>query len=71
MAVDRTTFSSSNLAAGAYDAESQEMVIEFTSGAEYKYLNVPEMIWSGLKNAGSAGSFFHRSIRDRYAYEQM
>lgn len=70
MAIETANFASSNLAAGSYDTDTRELTIEFTSGDSYIYSNVPADAWRGLRSAASAGSYFHRQIRDRYAYEQ-
>lgn len=72
MALDTTTFAgSSNLASGSYDDETQELTVEFRSGETYAYRNVPQGIWAGLKGAGSAGSYFHRQVRSRFAGRRL
>ena len=67
MAIETFTFpGSSNLAGGSYDDETQELTIEFRSGDEYAYRNVPQGIVAGLRGAGSPGQYFHRQIRSRF-----
>jgi hypothetical protein len=61
---------SSNLASATYDPDVENLVITFQSGESYTYFNVPASVYRGLTLAGSAGTYFHRSIRSRYAYEQ-
>lgn len=61
---------SSNLASASYDPEVENLVIEFNSGLTYTYFNVPPSIYRGLQTAGSAGEYFARQIRGRFAYEQ-
>jgi hypothetical protein len=61
---------SSNLAQADYDPETEELVLTFQSGDTYRYTSVPVSIYSGLTRASSAGSYFHRQIRDRYSYTQ-
>lgn len=69
---ETTTFpGSSNLASASYDPEVENLTIEFQSGAIYVYYNVPAATYRGLQNAGSAGSYFYRQIRGRYAYDQV
>ena len=62
---------SSNLAGGSYDPETRALTIEFQSGSSYRYQGVPPDVVSALKSAASAGSFFYRAIRNRYAYEAV
>ena len=59
---------SSNLLSADYDQETGSLTIQFQSGDEYTYANVPPETYRGLTLAGSAGQFFHRHIRDRFSY---
>ena len=58
--------SSSNLSTASYDPETQELTLEFQSGDEYTYQNVPAEVYDRLIRAPSAGQFFHRQIKNRY-----
>ncbi|MDB6112855.1 MAG: hypothetical protein JWR69_4605 [Pedosphaera sp.] len=60
---------SSNLRAVGYDGEL--LVIEFHGGRVYEYYGVPSATHSGLMRASSHGTYFHRYIRDRYAYRRV
>lgn len=60
---------SSNLATASYDPETKELEIEFQDGSEYTYSNVGPETYRGLTLASSAGQYFHRHIKGRYAYE--
>ena len=62
--------SSSNLASATYDPDTETLHVDFVSGDGYDYFNVPRATYRGLAQAPSAGSYFHRNIRQRYAYEQ-
>lgn len=62
---------SSNLSSASYDPDTQELTIEFTNGDEYSYSGVPPETYRSLTLASSAGQFFHRAIKNSYAYEQM
>ena len=62
---------SSNIGSVSYDPDSQKLSVTFVSGDTYDYFNVPQSIYSGFTAAGSAGQFFYRQVRDRYAYEQV
>lgn len=68
--IDEAAFASSNLSSGQWDSDTDTLTLTFADGARYDYLNVPRSVWQGLKGAESAGSYFHRHIRNRYAYER-
>lgn len=61
---------SSNLASASYDPDVENLTIEFLSGERYTYFNVPPATYRGLQTAPSAGQYFYRQIRSRFAYEQ-
>lgn len=52
-----------------YDLDTGRLLVLFTSGRCYRYLDVPETVVAGLATAGSKGSYFNRHIRDRFAFE--
>jgi hypothetical protein len=62
---------SSVIRAWTYDEAARRLVITFTSGDVYAYLDVPPMIADGLKAAFSKGRFFAERIRDRFAFERV
>ena len=62
---------SSNLEEATYDPSVENLTIVFNDGAIYVYYNVPNAVYRGLCAAGSAGKYFHRSIKNRYAYDQQ
>ena len=62
---------SSVIRSHAYDDETRELTIEFTSGKVYVYGNVPESVCIGLEQAPSAGQFFNQHIKDRYDFREV
>lgn len=46
------------------------MVVEFMNGSEYVYHNVPKQTYLSFIHAGSVGQYFHRQIKEQFAYEQ-
>jgi len=62
---------SSHIAQAEYDREERSLTITFQSGDVYEYDEVPFDVFLGLQNAASAGQYFHRVIKDRFAYEQV
>jgi lysyl-tRNA synthetase class 2 len=71
VAVERTSFSSEHLDEAEYDADVEDLTITFADGAQYLYRNVPPGVWRGLRDAASAGGYFHRFIKGRFAYERV
>lgn len=67
---ETTQFASSNLSEASYDPDTQELRITFNDGRTYSYSSVPASIYTGLQRAPSAGSYFHRQIKGRFAYEE-
>jgi hypothetical protein len=49
-----------------YDAERNELTVQFVSGLTYVYSLVPPEMAVRLRSAFSKGAFFNREIRDRY-----
>ncbi len=66
----REPVESSSLAAVGYEAATESLEIEFTSGRIYRYTGVPEFLFRALMSARSKGRYFNQSIRDRFPYEE-
>lgn len=69
--MDRIPVDSTTLASVGYDAGTQLLELEFTSGRVYRYFDVPSETYDLLMAAASKGQFFNASIRDRYRYEAL
>lgn len=54
----------------AYDPEMETMYLKFKTGA-YEYFDVPEEVYEALLKAPSMGQFFHKNIRNVYAYDKV
>jgi len=48
------------------DADTGSLDITFSSGSSYTYDNVPERVFTELREASSPGSYFHRNIKNAY-----
>jgi len=59
----RVLLQSSNIKAAMYDPETAILNVQFLSGAEYTYDDVPEPIFKRLIHASSHGSYFYWNIR--------
>lgn len=67
--MQRTPVHSSNLHSVGY--ENSILEIKFHSGKIYRYLHVPEMVYSALMCASSKGNYFFTYIKDRYPYKPL
>lgn len=63
--------SSSNINSVSYDDKKSTMRIKFHNGAEYEYDDVPEGVFENLCSAKSCGSYFHKNVKDTYAYRRL
>jgi hypothetical protein len=72
--------SSSNISAVGYDAENMILYVDFLrkgndfSERQYRYFNVPYMVYDEMVNAPSVGSYFYHNIRpyvNDYPYERL
>ena len=62
--------SSSNIAAVGYDEGSQTLMVEFKNGTSYQYFDVPERIFTELRDAGSAGAYLASNIKGVYRFSR-
>lgn len=68
---DETWFpDSSNLDHADYNPAANEMTVTFKSGDKYTYTGVPAHVYYQMKSAPSAGSYFHRAVRNRYSFRK-
>ena len=55
----------------AYAPLSNTLEIEFQSGSVYQYFDVPEHVYTELKNADSHGQYFNTNVRNAYTYRRV
>jgi len=51
-----------------YDPAQRRLDLIFVSGRRYRYHDVPEETWRGMRQAFSKGEFFNEHIRDQYRF---
>jgi len=66
----RMSVVSSVLASVDYSIDAT-LVLEFRSGAVYRYFAVPEAVFQALIAAESKGVYFNRKLRNRFAYQRL
>lgn len=55
----------------ATNEAEKTLVIQFNNGTVFKYKEVPKEVMDGIKNAASAGSYFHKAIKDKFESEHV
>ena len=60
---------SSNIKRVGY--ENNELLVEYLSGAKYKYKGVPEELFAKLLEAESKGRFMNANIKGKFKYERV
>jgi KTSC domain-containing protein len=51
-----------------YDPADRHLDVVFVSGRLYRYHDVPEDIYQGMRRAFSRGEYFNANIRERFRY---
>ena len=51
-----------------YDPAHRRLTIVFQSGRCYAYHDVPQHVYTQMRNAFSRGTYFNENIRDYYAF---
>ncbi len=69
--MERYSVASSNIASIGYDAGTETLEVEFLSGANYQYYNVPQNMYDQLMQAGSKGRFLNTYIKNAYPYSRV
>ena len=66
---EMTLVESSNVVAVGYDGSN--LFVGFKADSLYVYFDVPEMVYEGLMQAASKGSFLHKHVMNQYRYERL
>lgn len=53
-----------------YDAETHELLVTFTNGKTYRYLNIPVEVYDRFIGAESKGEFFNDNIKGSFVYAE-
>jgi hypothetical protein len=67
----RQAVNSSNVASVGYDENSKVLEVAFKSGGVYQYSNVPRGIYEGMISATSVGSYFHKMVKEKFAFTKV
>ena len=70
--MDYVPVTSSNVAAVAFDPDTNTLGVRFLNGSEYHYFGVPEEVFEALKSASSVGSYLNAAIKKAgYGYQRV
>jgi hypothetical protein len=67
----REPIASTNIISMGYDADTETLEIEFSSGSIYQYYNVGAAMYDQLKEAPSKGQFLNVYIKNAYPYSRV
>jgi KTSC domain-containing protein len=67
----RQPVESSSVLSLGYDPANRALEVQFTSGAVYRYLDVPTRVVEGLATAPSIGRYVARNVRSCYRYRRV
>lgn len=68
---DMKPVESSNLQSIGYNEKEKVLFVEFKTGSKYAYTNVNKEVYQELMSAESHGKYFHKNIRNSYAYTKV
>jgi hypothetical protein len=69
--MERSPLASRTVLSAGYDAESQVLELEFSSGRTYQFDGVPRATYEWLLRTPSKGGFVTRMINGRYPYRDV
>lgn len=62
---------SSNLDEATFDPATSTLVIAFKNGGRYAHANVPQSTYDELISASSAGTYYAKYIRGKFATRKL
>ena len=62
---------SSAISSVGYDADAKVLEVEFSSGAVYKYREVPPGVYRSLMKSTSKGRYVSQRIRDQFPFTRL
>jgi len=62
---------SSNMVRSEYDTSTKKMIVEFSNGSKYEYLEVPHKVYTQFRMSESQGKFFTANISKKFQYNKL
>jgi len=69
--VESLTVDSSAISEVAYYPNVERLIVLFISGKAYEYLNVPNHVMNGLREASSKGKFLNKYVLAQYRFKKL
>ena len=69
--MELTPVKSSTVAKVGYNAETSELHVEFSSGAQYRYVAVEKGVYESMLSAESVGKFLNSNIKEKYEFQKI
>ena len=69
--MQKTAVESQSINWVAYEEDEQALIVEYASGAAYRYFDVSPSTFEWLLKAESKGKFMNRLVKDNYRYERI
>ena len=69
--MELTPVRSSTVAKVGYNPETSELLVEFSSGAQYRYEAVEKEVYDSLLGAESVGKFLNSNIKQKYEFQKI
>lgn len=62
---------SSNITKTDYNTETKKLIVDFKTGTQYEYDEVPHEVYTRFRMAESQGSFFNKNIAKTFKYKKL
>lgn len=62
---------SSNIRKTIYDTLTKKLMVEFNSGVQYEYEEVPHLLYTQFRMSESQGKFFNSKISKTFKYKKL
>jgi len=69
--VESLTVDSSAISEVAYYPSVERLIVLFKSNASYEYINVPNHVMNGLREAPSKGKFLNKYVLAQYRFKKL
>jgi hypothetical protein len=69
--VESLTVDSSAISEVAYYPNVEKLIVLFIGGKAYEYLNVPNHVMNGLREASSKGKFLNKYVLAQYRFKKL
>jgi hypothetical protein len=69
--VESLTVDSSAISEVAYYPSVERLIVLFKSNVSYEYINVPNHVMNGLREASSKGKFLNKYVLAQYRFKKL